>query len=75
MIAYVLKDVNGTDFEGEDDKPWGVRLEYSASNTRRKTFFVPGDEVSSFKIMLTNDSGASVTATVKTKQLDEVTIT
>lgn len=64
--VYVLRDVDGTNFEAEADSPWGFEMPYSTSTTHRKTFTVPGS-ISAFVILLTNDSGAQVTATVRTR--------
>lgn len=65
--VYVLRDVDGTNFEAVADNPWGFEMPYGASTTHRKTFTVPGD-ISDFKVHLTNDGGASVTATVRYRQ-------
>ena len=66
--VYVFRDVDGTNYEAVIDNPWTVMMAYATSVSRRKTFFVPGDQVSRFKIHLTNDAGAQVTATVTYQQ-------
>jgi len=58
---------DGTNFETESDAPWGFSMPYATSVTRRKVFTVPGS-IGSFKILLTNDTGASVTADVDYRQ-------
>lgn len=65
--VYLLRDVDGTNYEAVADGPWGFAMPYATSVTRRRTFWVPG-WISKFKVHLTNDSGASVTATVRTQQ-------
>ncbi|MAT39199.1 MAG: hypothetical protein CL946_06315 [Ectothiorhodospiraceae bacterium] len=70
--VYVLRD--GVAYETENDKPFGMSLQYSTSTSYRKTFTVRGDEVSRFKILITNDSGDTVDASAYYKQLDSVNI-
>ncbi|WP_166820526.1 hypothetical protein [Thalassoroseus pseudoceratinae] len=69
VTVYLLKDVDGTNYESEDDKPFGFQMPVAASMTHRRTFFVCGESVSKFKIKIVNDSGDSVTATVRYKQM------
>lgn len=68
IVAYVLRDTNGTNYESVADLPWGIALPADISTTFRRTFTVTADRVSNFKVHVTNDSGASVTATVKYRQ-------
>lgn len=65
--VFVLRDVDGTNYEAVTDKPWGFELPYAGSATRRRTFTVSADRVSSFKVLVTNDTGDDVTATVRTR--------
>lgn len=66
--VYLLRDVDGTNYETTNDLPWGFQMPFSTSVTRYRTFTVSGSSISKFKILLSNNSGASVTATVKYKQ-------
>ena len=66
VIVRILQDVDGTNSES-DDGAWAIEMPFSVSGTERKVLQVNG-EVAKFKVKLTNDSGATVTATVKTKQ-------
>lgn len=66
--VYILRDVDGTNYEAVADGPWGFMLPYTISTTHRRSFTVAGDRVSSFKVHVTNDSGATVTATVRYRQ-------
>lgn len=68
VFCYVLRDVNGTDFEAVDDRPFGFEMPFSSGNTRRRTFVVAADRVSKFKVQLVNNTGATVTASVKYRQ-------
>ena len=63
LKVYILRDIDGTDFEAVADNPTGFQLAVSVSGTHRKTFPIPGDRISKFKVHVTNDSGASVTST------------
>lgn len=54
------------------DSPWGFEMPYTASTTHHRHFFVDGTAIGSFRVLLTNDSGAAVTATLGTKQLDKI---
>lgn len=66
--VYILRDTDGTNYEAVTDLPWGLAMPYSTSTTYRRTFTVAGDRISNFKAHITNDSGASVTATIKYRQ-------
>lgn len=64
--VYVLRE-GASDYEAEADNPWGFEMPYSTSTTHRRTFTVPAS-IGRFKVLLTNDSGASVTADVDYRQ-------
>jgi len=66
--VYILRDVDATNYEAEVDGPWGFEMPSAVSATRRRAITVP-PSISSFKVLVTNDSGASVTATVRTRQV------
>ena len=66
--VYVLRDVDGTNYEAVVDGPWSFMMPYTINTTHRRTFTVLGNNTSKFKVEVTNDSGASVTATVRYKQ-------
>lgn len=66
--VYLLRDTDGTNYEDTTDAPWAFMMPYAISVTRRRTFTVSAMMVSNFKIKLTNDSGATVTATVRYRQ-------
>ena len=59
--------VDGTNFEAHADNPFAFSMPYTISTTHRRTITVFG-ETSNFKVHLRNDSGASVTATVRYRQ-------
>jgi len=67
LFVYVLRDINGTDYEDETDKPWGYEMPFVQNGTRRRTFTV--EKISKFKILLDwdNSTGSSevVVATMK----------
>lgn len=67
VVVYVLGDTDGTNYETVDDAPWGFDMPYAVSVTRRRRFTVPA-QVGSFKLLLTNDSGAQAAATVRYRQ-------
>lgn len=64
----ILRDIDGTNFESPNDLPWGLSLPYTASGTHRRAVTVPPD-IGDFKVAVVNPSGASVTATVRTRQI------
>ncbi|QNN24350.1 hypothetical protein HED60_19420 [Planctomycetales bacterium ZRK34] len=72
--VYIIRDIDGTNYEQEQDLPYGFSMPYSTSTTYRRAFTVRGDEASSFKILVTNDTGDSITAVVRTRQIDSVNI-
>lgn len=67
LFVYIFRDINGTDYEDESDGPWGFEMPFTQNGTNRRTFAVPPDMTSSFKIGLVwlNSTGSSV-ATVRT---------
>lgn len=67
IYVYVLRDIDGTLYEAESDKPWGFQMPFTAGATHRRTFVVPGS-VSNFKILVTNDGGQAVTVEMNTRQ-------
>lgn len=62
--VYVLGLVDGTNYEGEADSPWGFEMPATVSTTHRRVFTIPAGLHDSFKILVTNDSGAQVTVDV-----------
>jgi hypothetical protein len=70
VIVNVLRMVDdGPTYESAaNDAPWGFSMPYAISTTFHRTFNVAGDRASKFEVYLSNNSGASVTATVDYKQ-------
>lgn len=69
ITVYVLRDVNGTDYEDPDnDLPWGFAMPYAVSTTCHRLFSIPGNMISKFHIYISNDSGDDATVTVSYKQ-------
>lgn len=66
--VYLLRSADGTNFEAVADAPWQLEMPYTTSTTHRRTFAVAASMVSSFKVAVSNSSGASVTATVVYRQ-------
>lgn len=67
VMVYVLRDIDGTNYEAVADGPWQFEMPGSTSTTYRRQFHVPAITGSSIKVHLVNDSGASVTASVSYK--------
>lgn len=67
LKVYILRDLDGTNYQTVDDAPWGWEMPYAGGAERRGAVTVRGDEASSFKVLLTNASGVTVTATVRTR--------
>ena len=67
VVVSILRDVDGTNYEVAADLPWRFSLPFTVSTTHRRTITVPGD-IARFKVMVSNDSGASVTADVDYRQ-------
>lgn len=65
--VYLLREVDAS-YEAEGDDPWGFEMPSSVSTTHRRTFTVPASTAARFKILITNDSGASVTADIDYRQ-------
>ena len=67
LFVYVLRDIDGSDYEVEADGPWGFEMPFTQSGTHRRTFTVDCSQISEFKIYLDwdNSTGSSV-ATVAT---------
>lgn len=67
LKVYIAAEIDGTNYETVNDVPMFISLEYAVSATRYKRFWVPGS-TGDFKIICTNDSGASVTVDVDYRQ-------
>lgn len=68
LFVYILRDINGTDYETEADNPWGFEMAFVQNGTRRRTFVLSGADFSRFKIFLDWDNSTSSAAvTVATK--------
>ena len=68
LFVYILRDINGTDYESEADNPWGFEMEFLQNGTRRRTFILHGIDFSRFKIFLDwKNSTASSATTIATK--------
>ena len=67
LHVYILRDVNGTDYEDVDDLPWGFEMEFTQNGTNRRVFSVDPGMISRFKVYLAwgNTTSSSV-ATVAT---------
>ena len=67
LRVYVLRDVNGTDFEASADNPWGFEMPWTQNSTNRRTFSIDPGMVGSFKILLDwGNTTASSSVTVAT---------
>ena len=65
LHVYLLRDINGTDYEGVDDVPFGFEMPFLQNGTRRRTFSVDPGMIGSFKILLVwgNTTASSVATT------------
>jgi hypothetical protein len=67
LRVYLLRDINGTDYEASGDNPWGFEMPFTQSGSNRRTFSVDPGMVGSFKILLdwgnTTANSVATTAT------------
>lgn len=70
LVVNILRMVDDTPTyeSATNDSPFGFAMPYSTSTTFHRTISVAGDRVSKFKVYVSNNTGASVTVTVKYKQ-------
>lgn len=70
LVVNVLRMVDDTPtFESATtDACFGFSIPYSTSTTFHRVFSVSSDRISKFKVFVSNNTGASVTVTVKYKQ-------
>lgn len=66
VVVSILRE-GDTDYEAAGDSPFSFSMPYTASTTHRRTISVPGD-IGRFEVLLSNDSGAEVTADVDYRQ-------
>lgn len=64
--VYVARE-GASAYEVVADNPWGFEMPATVSTTHRRTFTVSGD-IARFKVIVTNDSGASVTLDIDYRQ-------
>lgn len=67
VVVSILRDVDATNLEGTGDAPYAFSMPFSTNTTHRRTITISGS-TSAFRVHLANDSGASVTATVRYRQ-------
>lgn len=73
VYVYVCRDTDGTNYEDftaddDNDSPaLACVIDATQNKTRRKTFSVLASEVSSFKVAVDNDSGQTLTTSVKVR--------
>ena len=65
--VYILRECNGS-YEAAADNPYGFEMPKTVSTTHRRVITLDGLTFRKFKILITNNSGASVTATVTYNQ-------
>ena len=73
LFVFLLRDINGTDYEVELDEPWGFEMPFTQNSTRRRTFSIDPSMFSNFKIHLDwdNSTGSSaVTVATMVKYVD-----
>jgi hypothetical protein len=65
LLVYIFRDINGTDYETFGDGGWAFEMPFTQNGTNRRSFAVPTDITSSFKIGLEwlNTTGSSVATT------------
>lgn len=67
IYVYLLPAVDDTNYATVNDAQWSVEMPSATSVTRYFTFAVAGEQVDKFKILLENNTGATVTATLRYK--------
>lgn len=65
LRVYLLRELDGTNYETEADEPWGFMLPHSGGVERRRTISVDAAQIGRFKLLCTNDSGVGITVTVR----------
>jgi len=70
LFVYVLRDIDGSDYEVEADGPWGFEMPFTQAGTRRRTFTVDCSQISEFKLHLDwdNSTGSSVVTVATAKK-------
>lgn len=68
--VYILRDVDGSNYE-DANTAWGFEMPKAVSTTYRRTISV--GSASNFKVLVTNNTGASVTVTVTYRQAAGIT--
>lgn len=69
VYVYVLRDIDGTNYQTLSDPPaLGCVIDATQNTTRYGVFTVHSEEVSNFKILVDNDSGRDGNLTVRYKQ-------
>lgn len=50
LSIYILRDINGTDYEAIGDNPWGFEMVFTQNDTNRRAFAIDCSGINSFKI-------------------------
>ena len=68
FMVYVLRDINGADYEAVADAPWGFAMPFTNGGTNRRAFGVDPKMIGKFKVhCVWGNTTASATATVVAK--------
>lgn len=62
LFVFILRDINGTDYESEADNPLGFEMPFVQNGTRRRSFVLQGIDFSRFKIHLDWDNSTANSA-------------
>lgn len=68
LKVYVFGSIDGSTWENVASGAWGFEMQKATSTALYARFMVSALDYSSFKIHVTNNTGATVTVTVKTRQ-------
>ena len=67
VVVSILTEIDDDVFETADDAPFAFSLPFTVSTTHRRAITIPAS-IGAFKVHISNNSGAQVTATVRYQQ-------
>ncbi len=73
LTVYVLRSLDGTNYEAAADGPFGFEMAFLQNGTRNRVFAVAPGQVGSFKILLSwgnTTSNSAVTVTTRYRTAD-----
>lgn len=69
VFVAILETIDGTNYQGVNDNPYGIAMNFSSAGTYFDKVKVHGAQTRQFKVLVQNQSGVQVTVSVYYSQV------